>query len=554
MRFHLIAVVLLVSKMAVSQNIDEGKRFLYYERYQSAKDALQKVLANKPYDGETTFWLGRAEMGLKDSAGAMDLYSKIASHTNDPWALICAGELELERGKPADARNDFETAISLTRGRDAGVLAAIARVNVDAPQGDAGYAIDKLNQAIEKEKKHVGADLYVGLGDAYAKQTDGGNAVINYNNALQADSKYAAAHYKIGLIYETQRNPAQYISEYEAAIAADPNFGPGYFRLYVHYYSRDVEKSRDYLTRYTAHADPGPLVDEANVDILFASQHYREAVERGRALLGNAPDAFKPHYYKLMAYANDSLHNYGDAKADMDGYFNRPDGQLTARNYLEAAHIYYKGGYSTDSVFAFLNRAVAMDTSSLAKEAYIHYAADLSDSLHDPVRKAYWVGQIYLADQQPDPTDLYNWGSQLFIMADAIRAADASAKTGASDLYYRKADSVFAFYIDKFPNYAVYGLYWRARANWSLDTNMDKGLAVPYFEKMINVVDTSRDSARFADEVKLGAWFLATYYYRKKDYKNALAFDTRYLMYDPSNDQYRRMKVAMEKYLTGTSN
>jgi len=546
MRVSLVAAALILGKMTFAQSVEDGKRFLYYERYQSAKDAFQKALAAKPNDGEITYWLGQAELGLKDSASAMALYQKGGS--TDPWMLVALGEMELKGGKNADARNHFETAISIGKGKDAGILAAVARANIDAGPGDANYAIEKLNQAIEREKKHVEASLYVDLGDAYAKLIDGGNAVTNYNNALQADPKYAAAHYKIGLIYETQRNPTQYVPEYEAAIAADPNFGPAYYRLYIHYYSRDVEKSKDYLTQYTAHADPGPLVDQANVDILYASQHYKEAVDKSKAMLPGTPDAFKPHYYKLMAYALDSLRDYADAKTDIDTYFAHPDDSLTAKNYQEAAHIYFKGNFNKDSVFNYLRKAIAMDTLQANKDAYVAYAAALSDSLGDMGQKAYWVGQIYQMDKQPDPQDLYNWGSQLFTSADAIRAKD-SAKTGASDPYYTRADSVFGVYIDKFPDYAVYGYYWRARTNWALDTTLKQGLAVPYFQKMIQMADTSKDSVKFVDQIKVGYQYLIQYYLMKKDYKSAAENVSKFLPYDPSNQQMINLKNVLEKYL-----
>lgn len=542
------AAALILGKTTFAQSVEDGKRFLYYERYQSAKDAFQKALGSKPNDGEITFWLGQAEMGMKDTAGALGLYQKISTNTNDPWALICAGELELKTGKNADARNHFETAISLTKGKDAGILAGVAKVNTDMPQGDANYAIEKLNQAIERERKHVEAALYVALGDAYAKLIDGGNAVTNYNNALQADPKYAAAHYKTGLIYETQRNPTQYVPEYEAAISADPNYGPAYYRLYVHYYSRDVEKSKDYLTQYTAHADPGPLVEMANVDILFASQHFQDAIDKSKAMLTTTPEAFKPHYYKLMAYSDDSLRKYNDAKTNIDTYFSHPDDSLTAKNYQEGAHIYFKGGFSKDSIFTFLRKAIAMDTLPANKDLYVQYAAALSDSLNDPIQKAYWVGQIYLMDKQPNPNDLYSWGSTLFTTADTLRARDVQA-TGISNAFYQRADSVFGLYVDKFPDYAVYGYYWRARANWALDTGFEKGQAAPYFEKMIATATASKDSATFVQQIKVGLLYMFQLSFKKKDFKSALGYIDKYLNYDPTNETYKHYKEILEKYL-----
>lgn len=541
-----LATALLLVNIAFAQ--DEGRQDLYYGKFQSARDFYQKAQPG----GESTWWLGQAELGMKDTNAAATLYAHaLAAGPNDPWALVSAGMASLLTGKDTDARNQFESAISLTKGRDAGILQAIARANIDAPAGDANYAITQLNLALKRKKT---AGLFTDLGDAYAKLIDGGNAVTNYNNALQTDPSYAAAHYKTGLIYETQRNPSQFVPEYEAAIAADARYAPAFYRLYVHYYYLDVDKARDYLAKYTTLADPGPLVDQANVDILFAGGHYQEAVNRATALLPATPAAFKPHYYKLLAYAEDSLGRYADARSGMDTYLGHPDDQLTPKNYLEAARIYYKGGFGADSVFAFVERAIALDTVPAQRTAYIHYAAALADSLHDPIRKAYWAGQVYLNEKEPDPADLYAWGSEIYNTAEAIRKADSATRTGASDRFYRQADSVFACYIDKFPAYAVYGYYWRARSNWSLDTDLKKGLAAPYFEKMIAMADTSKDSAKYVDAVKTGAFYLTAYYYGKKAFREALEYDNKYLLYAPDDAGFRRLKGFIEKRLAQGGN
>jgi hypothetical protein len=52
------------------------------------------------------------------------------------------GHIELMEGKNNDARQRFETAVSLSKGKDVQVLNAIARANVDAKAGDATYAIE----------------------------------------------------------------------------------------------------------------------------------------------------------------------------------------------------------------------------------------------------------------------------------------------------------------------------------------------------------------------------------------------------------------------------
>jgi tetratricopeptide (TPR) repeat protein len=555
MRVSLVAVALVLGKMTFAQSVDDGKRFLYYQRYQSAKDAFQKALTAKPNDGEITYLLGQAELGLKDSTGARDLYQKaVQANGNDPWLLVGIGQTELMFNNVADAKNRFETAISLTKAKDPAILNAVARANIDATMGDANYAIEKLNQALEKEKKHPQALTYVNLGDAYSKLIDGGNAITNYTNALTADPKYAAAYYGQGLIYETQKNPAQYVPDFEAAAVVDPNYAPAFYRLYSHFYTRDVDSSKVYLQKYTAVTDPGPRLDLANADVLYAGQHYQEAIDKSKALLGKVPDDAKPHLHRLMAYVYYEMKDYANAKTSIDLFlanpldvYQTPPPTIAPKNYVKAGEIYYHAGASTDSVFSFLEKAIALDTVPTNKKAYMQEAANLSDSLKDPIQKAYWVGQIYQSNPNATNLDLYNWGTTLFNAAEAVRARD-SAKTGASNPLYTRADSVFGVYSVKYPE-QVYGYYWRARANAQLDTNFAKGLANPYYEKMVQVADSSKDSASYVPNVEAAYGYFINYYLKKKDYKNIYDYCVKYLTLDPNNDQIKHLRDVLEKYI-----
>ncbi len=44
----------------VAQSIDEGKKFMYYERYQKCKRIFRKLLAANPNNVDAAYWLGQA--------------------------------------------------------------------------------------------------------------------------------------------------------------------------------------------------------------------------------------------------------------------------------------------------------------------------------------------------------------------------------------------------------------------------------------------------------------------------------------------------------------
>jgi len=155
----LLLAALFVSNFLHAQTIDDGKKFLYYERYKSAKSAFEKLVAADPNNLDAVYWLGQTliatEEGTKDIAGAKALYQKaLQANSASPLLLAGMGHIELLEGKTQDARNRFETAISLSQGKNAAVLNAIGLANVMAKQGDATYAVDKLKQALQTNPHH----------------------------------------------------------------------------------------------------------------------------------------------------------------------------------------------------------------------------------------------------------------------------------------------------------------------------------------------------------------------------------------------------------------
>ena len=224
----LFLAVFFVTTVSIAQTIEDGKNALYYEKFKSAKTIFEKLIAANPNNVDAVYWEGQTliipeDRTAKDLAAAKTLYLNTMK-TNSSSALLLAGigHVELLEGNVADAKNHFETAISLSQGKNADVLNAIGFANVNAKQGDAAYAIDKLKQATAI-KKMTNPDVFVNLGDAYKKMGDGGQAQLAYEAALALNAKYARAAYRIGKIYQTQGATKEeiYMKYINDAIARD---------------------------------------------------------------------------------------------------------------------------------------------------------------------------------------------------------------------------------------------------------------------------------------------------------------------------------------------
>ena len=534
MRFSLLVAGFAgLCNIAFAQTVDQGKKFLYYQRYQSAKDMLQKVLASNPNNIEATYWLGQAYLDTKDSIAASDLYSKaLQSNGNAPLLLVGMGNVELRQGKTADARQRFETAISLSKGKDIDVLNAIGDANVDAKAGDATYAIEKLNLATQI-KKFNSPETYVLMGDAYRKLIDGGNAVQSYQKVLTIDPKYAEAKYKIGKIYLTQNNKEYFLPAFEEATQMDPAYAPAYFELfYYYYYHWDATKAGEYLDKYVANSDPGPAVEYIRTDFLYVSGKFADAKTKAQGLITSLGDKVDPRMYKMIAYVCDTLNDAACAMQSITSYFGKqtPDNIVPA-DYEERARIDAKQSDSAIMNMAFADYALAIQKDTLPenKAKYAAEATALAVKLNNKKALADLAAIIYASKKDPTNTDLYKWGITNYQAGN-----------------YKTSDSIFCgIYESKYPT-EIFGYLWCARSKQAMDDSTgSQGLAVEAYDKLAQVargMDSTAKAAGGADSIKYkntivtSYFFLAQYYNDiKKDKGTAISYLEKVLEVDPTN-------------------
>jgi Flp pilus assembly protein TadD len=146
-KIGIVSVFVLMTSLVFAQTVQEGKKFLNYQRYNSAVETLEKVAAASPANAEAQYWLGQAYIESKQPEKAREVYRKaLEANGSNPLLLTGMGHVELLEGKKNEARQRFETAVSLTKGKDIPVLNAIGKANADK-NGDPDYGIEKLTLA-----------------------------------------------------------------------------------------------------------------------------------------------------------------------------------------------------------------------------------------------------------------------------------------------------------------------------------------------------------------------------------------------------------------------
>ena len=528
----LLITVVIGGNMLFAQSVDDGRKFLYYERYKSAKETLEKVVAANPNNVDATYWLGQVLLDQKDSVAAKELYQKtLAANGNAPLMLVGMGQIELMEGKANEARQRFETAINLSKGKDIAILNAIGLANVKARKGDPAYAVEKLNLATHI-KKFNDANTYLIMGDAYRKLIDGGNAVTAYSKALSIDPKLAAAKSKIGKIYLTQNNPDYFLPAFEEATQLDPAYSPAYFELFYYWYFRDVNKAGGYLDKYIASSDPGPDMESIKTDYTYAKGDFAGAKKRAGELIAQNGDKVNPRMYRMVAYTSDTLGDPAAAKTAMTTFLAKADPEtILPTDYEELAKINSKIPGSEAEVFVALQQAIDADTAVANKIKFIEKAAEMAKKQGNRKEEANWLGKSYMMEKDPNQNDLYKWGYANYQAAN-----------------YTISDSIFcSMYILKYPN-EIYGYLWCARSKQARDTTMEQGLAVDAYKQLAQKAIELDSAGKFKSQAIAANFYLVSYYNDiAKDKQTAIAYVDKVLQIDPANADGMRIKEILSK-------
>ncbi|MEX1201697.1 MAG: tetratricopeptide repeat protein [Ferruginibacter sp.] len=531
--FFLAAI--LFAGATLAQSIDDGKKFMYYERFKSAKDVFEKLIGVNPNNEEAVYYLGQAEIGLENIPAAKSLYqARLAAFPNSPLVLAGMGHVELLEGKKQDARNRFETAISLSQGKSIAVLNAVGYANAspESKNGDAAYAIEKLKLATQI-KKFKDPEVYINLGDAYRKFADGGNAVLSYQAALALDPNYARALYRTGKVYQTQGVSQEpiYLKYFQDALAKDPNYGPVYENYYVYYYESNVSKSAEYLEKWLQNADDDSKACNYRASMKYAQGFFDQAVLKSDeciAAQGNNPYI---NLYKIKAFAYNRLNDTINAKSSFEEYFKRqnPD-KIQSGDYSAYAALLLRFPGNETMAGELVNKAVELDSIEINKVNYLKLLAQSYEVQKKYKEAGEWYNKVLYVKKNHNNLDLYNAGYSFY-------------RVGQFD----SAIKIFVKYADKYPNDA-FGHYMLAQTHSIIDSTSEKGLAAPYYKKVLEIAeaDITKPQSK-ARALTAYRYFIGYEYNINKDQAAALVYVEKALILEPTDQQLLNFKSVISK-------
>lgn len=509
-----------------AQTLEQGNKFLYYERYKSAKSVFGDLLKKEPNNEQAIYGYAMSRI-LPDDITPKELedtkaflQSKLRENTGNALITAAIAHVELIQGQVSDARAHFEMAINTGGAKNITLLNAVgfANSNPDTKNGDAQYAIEKLTAARQIKKFNDPAVL-VNLGDAYRKIGDGGKAVTAYRDALTIDPSYARAYFRIGKLYQTQGRGQQdlIMENYNKAIELDKQFAPVYAALFNYYYDIDINKASEYFDVWTGYTDQDSKFCYYKASFKLVQGFFQDAIAKADECSRENGESVYPGIPGLKAVAFSRLKDSINAVKYYADYFRLQNPEkLTAGDYLDYGRNLIRLNPDDSAAITYFNQALSMDFAKV-KDSVFKSAKEMV------ARKKYkTAADLYAAvgrsRKMVEKADWINAGNMYFYANQYLASADCFK--GLIELYPEEIS------------------YYESitKAYKKIDSTGSQGLVVPYFIKYIELAEKETDLEKIKDKL-VGAYsFMMEYsYFIVKDQKQALIYVDKAIARDPFN-------------------
>ena len=417
----------------------------------------------------------------------------------------------------------------------------------------ASEAFDELMKG--KNKKNT--SLLVEIGRAYLDQGKTAEAAEYAQRAKDVNSKCAVAYLLSGDVALKLNDVNKASSDYNQAIYLDENCSEAYFKYAQVYKGVDPQLSLDMLMRLQTKAPDDNRISKELADVYYTMGQYGKAKEAYESYLkvgtpteqdytryatllylnkdyAQSSDMVKKglelapenHVLKRLAmYDNLELKDYKEGLEAAATFFSNPGNP----DYVYLDYVYFarllEADKQYDEAVAQFDKALAMDKSHT--EIY----KDISD-VYEKERdfpKAIEAYKNYLGGMKGDPdiSDLFLYGRLNYY------AATDSAYQDKQPLYLAEADTIFAQVAAKVPDNYL-GNFWRARVNSLRDPETTQGLAKPYYEAALSILEQKPDATKSV-LVECNS-YLGYYYFVKEDYNQSKLYWNKILEIDPGNE------------------
>ena len=357
-KFTTFSAALLASAFTTqAQDINQAKKAIDAEQFESAKTILKSIIKAKPSNGTAYFTLGNVYLtqSVEDSA---KIYFQEGLNASDGAKLnyIGLGQMDLDKNDVTGAQAKFALASKDMRKKDVQEFVYIARAYMNANKPDYKSAIAILTRAAINNSQD--AQLQLALGDAYYGDGKQNEAYVAYRSAFQLDSSLLRAKMQLGVLLKGAKSYDEASKAYNEVIAINPNYGPVYRELAETYYKIARNKPSQAAANYKialGHYDKYMSLTDYSINSRMRRADFLILIEDYVALEAEANkmielDKVNPRIYRYLGYAAYKNGNVDVAIKSLETFITAPGNKAIALDYLYLGLTKIKKGTSADGL------------------------------------------------------------------------------------------------------------------------------------------------------------------------------------------------------------
>jgi tetratricopeptide (TPR) repeat protein len=305
----------------------------------------------------------------------------------------------------------------------------------------------------------------------------------------------------------------------------EPDYSVAYKGMAELMYSlHKYDQSIDNWKKYIELSENTPENQKRLINYVYKSKDYKTATDLINTSLKDDPNNL--YMMHLLAYSYAELNDDKNGIPAFSKYFSvAKDSDILISDYEYYEKLLTSTGQDSLAILQ-LQKAVKMDTSR----------ADLHGKI---------AGHYYNTKKWNNVIEEYN----IKLKQTGTLIAPEYFYLGRAYYFiknYSDADTSFALVIKSKPDLPT-GYLFRARVNASMDSTSEKGLARPYYEKLLTLIES--DTAKYRKEIVESYSYLGYYYYLQNDIPTAKSYFQKVLVLDPENPQAKEAvkKLGHEK-------
>ncbi len=505
----------------VSLTYAENKNGIdFYEAgdYQTAK---KYFLSAPNIDATDSYYLGEIYFDEKKTDSAQYYFNK--GLQIDPANLLNSvglAKVQLNTSGLDKELNDIGK--DRKNRKNARLLAAVAQAYFDN---------NKLDEASKMADKSINANKqspygYILKGDLLAKQGNTGEAAAAYESAIYFDPNFKASYVKLSRLYENIRTQVA-LDYLKKVVELDPQYIPGFLSLsQINYRKGFYPEALEAFEKYLSLIVPTGKDYEQYASILYFNKKYSETLEA----IKKAPDNFVMN--RLKMYSLFELKQYNEALQTADSFFKNADEKdLITQDYTYYAQILANDKRYQDAGAAFA-KAYEKDSTNIE---YLTQAAGAYERADDYSNAIKYYQLAFNKNANPSLADIYVLGLANYSAGTSTKAfsPDSTKDKQEKEKYLKESDRLFAEMTEKFPDHYL-GYLMRARANFALDPQAEKGLAVPHYQKAIEIMLPNLNERK--NDVLESYRYLGFYYLGQNNVPESKNYWGKVLEIDPADE------------------